>query len=105
MFWATPLLKIIYKLITKITTLFKSKINAIGLPILALCWVGFFWGTTWLASKEGVKQMPGLQLAAIRQLIAGSLYLCFFLLKRTPWPKGKQWKTIFILSLLNFALS
>jgi drug/metabolite transporter (DMT)-like permease len=67
--------------------------------------VSFFWGTTWLASKEGVKQMPGLQLAAIRQLIGGSLYVCFFLLKKTPWPKGKQWKTIIILSLLNFALS
>ena len=90
---------------TKITTFFKSKINAIGLPILALCWVGFFWGTTWLASKEAVRHMPGLQVAAIRQFIAGSLYLCFFLLKKTPWPKGKQWKTIIILSLLNFFLS
>jgi drug/metabolite transporter (DMT)-like permease len=100
-----PLLKPIYKLRTKIITLFKSRINAIGLPILALCWVGFFWGTTWLASKEGVKHMPGLQLAAVRQFIAGSLYLCFFLFKKTPWPKGNQWKTIIILSLLNFFLS
>ena len=49
--------------------------------------------------------MPGLQLAAVRQFIAGSLYLSFFLLKKTPWPRGKQWKTIIILSLLNFALS
>lgn len=79
--------------------------NSIGLPVLALCWVSFFWGTTWLASKEGVKHMPALQLAAIRQFIAGSLYLCFFLFKKTPWPKGKQWKSILILSLLNFVLS
>ena len=49
--------------------------------------------------------MPGLQVAGIRQFIGGSLYLCFFLFKRTPWPKGKQWKTIIILSLLNFFLS
>jgi drug/metabolite transporter (DMT)-like permease len=90
---------------TKIQTVFKSRINAIGLPILALCWVSFFWGTTWLASKEGVKHMPALQLAGIRQFIAGSLYLTFFLLKKTPWPKGKQWKSIIILSLLNFVLS
>jgi drug/metabolite transporter (DMT)-like permease len=75
------------------------------LPILALLWVGFFWGTTWLASKEGVRHMPGLQVAAIRQFIAGTLYLCYFLIKKTPWPKGKQWKTIIILSLLNFLLS
>ena len=75
------------------------------MPILALCWVCFFWGTTWLASKEGVKHMPALQLAAIRQFIGGFLYVCFFLYKKTPWPKGKQWKAIIILSILNFALS
>jgi drug/metabolite transporter (DMT)-like permease len=90
---------------TKIQTAFKSKVNAIGLPILALCWVSFFWGTTWLASKEGVKHMPALQLAGIRQFIGGALYLTFFLFKKTPWPKGKQWKSIIILSLLNFVLS
>ncbi|MBG6109215.1 drug/metabolite transporter (DMT)-like permease [Flavobacterium sp. CG_9.10] len=90
---------------TKIKNAVSSKINLIGLPILALCWVSFFWGTTWIASKEGVKHMPALQLAAIRQFIGGSLYICFFLFKKEPWPKGKQWKTILILSILNFVLS
>jgi len=85
----------------KITTKAKS----IGLPILALMWISFFWGTTWLASKEGVKHMPALQLAAIRQFIGAICYLSFFLFKKAPWPKGKQWKTIFILSILNFVLS
>lgn len=75
------------------------------MPVLALCWVGFFWGTTWLASKEAVRHMPGLQVAAIRQFIGGSLYLCYFLLKKKPWPKGKQWNAIIILSFLNFFLS
>lgn len=89
----------------KIRNAFLSKINTIGLPILALCWVSFFWGTTWIASKEGVKYMPGLQLAGIRQFIGGFLYVSYFLYKKTPWPKGKQWKTIFILSILNFVLS
>lgn len=90
---------------TRIKNAFSSKVNAIGLPILALCWVSFFWGTTWIASKEGVKHMPALQLAAIRQFIGGLLYISFFLFKKTPWPKGKQWKTIIILSILNFVLS
>lgn len=49
--------------------------------------------------------MPALQLAGIRQFIAGSLYVGFFLFKKTPWPKGKQWKSILILSVLNFVLS
>lgn len=49
--------------------------------------------------------MPALQLAAIRQFIGGFLYLAFFIFKKTPWPKGKQWKSILILSVLNFVLS
>jgi drug/metabolite transporter (DMT)-like permease len=90
---------------TKIKTAFLSKINTISLPVLALCWVSFFWGTTWIASKEGVKHMPALQLAAMRQFIGGVFYISFFLFKKTRWPKGKQWKTIIILSILNFVLS
>jgi drug/metabolite transporter (DMT)-like permease len=90
---------------TKIKNTVSSKINAIGLPILALCWISFFWGTTWIASKEGVKHMPALQLVAIRQFLGGFLYISFFLFKKAPWPKGKQWKTIIILSILNFMLS
>ena len=90
---------------TKIKNAVSSRISIIGLPVLALCFVSFFWGTTWIASKEGVKHMPPLQLAAIRQFIGGILYISFFLFKKAPWPKGKQWKTILILSILNFALS
>ncbi|OAB28685.1 drug/metabolite-transporting permease [Flavobacterium fryxellicola] len=75
------------------------------MPVLALCWVSFFWGTTWIASKEGVKHMPALQLVAIRQFLGGFLYISYFLFKKAPWPKGKQWKTIIILSILNFVLS
>ena len=92
-------------MIQKIKSGIQSKISSVGLPILALCWVSFFWGTTWIASKEGVKYMPALQLAAIRQFLGATLYLSYFLFKKTTWPKGKQWKTIFILSVLNFVLS
>ena len=49
--------------------------------------------------------MPALQLVAIRQFLGGFLYIAYFLLKKAPWPKGKQWKTIIILSILNFVLS
>ncbi len=92
-------------MIQKIKSGIQSKISSVGLPILALCWVSFFWGTTWLASKEGVKYMPAIQLVAIRQFLGATLYLSYFLFKKTRWPKGKQWKTIFILSILNFVLS
>ncbi len=73
--------------------------------LLALAWVCFFWGTTWLASKEGVQHMPALQLCAIRQLLGGTAYLLYFIITKHPWPKGKQWATILVLSFLNFMLS
>ncbi len=74
--------------------------------LLALAWVCFFWGTTWLASKEAVSHnMPALQVCAIRQLFGGTLYLLYFIVTKHPWPKGKQWGTILMLSFLNFMLS
>lgn len=90
---------------TKIKNAVTAPLTTLGLPMLALAWVSIAWGTTWLASKEGVKHMPALQLAAIRQFLGGALYVVFFLVKKTPWPKGKQWKSILILSMLNFVLS
>lgn len=92
-------------MIARIRTAFLSHVHTIGLPILALCWVSFFWGTTWIASKEGVKYMPAFQLAGIRQGIGGILYVAYFLFKKAPWPKGKQWNTIILLSVLNFIFS
>lgn len=73
--------------------------------IFALALVCFFWGTTWIASKEGVRHMPALQLAGIRQFIAGALYVSFFLSKGATLPKGKEWIPILVLSFLNFLLS
>ena len=76
----------------KIKKAVSTQINNIGLPILALCWVSFFWGTTWLASKEGVKHMPALQLAGIRQFIGGILYVGFFLYKKRRGQKANNGK-------------
>jgi drug/metabolite transporter (DMT)-like permease len=73
--------------------------------VFALALVCFFWGTTWVASKAGVTYMPALQLAGIRQLLGGLCFIIFFLYKGETWPKGKEWRTIFILSFLNFLLS
>ena len=56
--------------------------------LVALVWVSIFWGTTWLASKEGVRNMPALQMVAIRQLMAGIIiHRLFFLLKKRHYPK------------------
>ncbi len=73
--------------------------------LFALALVCFLWGTTWIASKEGVRHMPPLQMAGIRQLIAGFLYVGYFLSKGASLPKGKEWRPILVLSFLNFIMS
>jgi drug/metabolite transporter (DMT)-like permease len=73
--------------------------------IFALALVCFFWGTTWIASKEGVRHMPPLQMAGLRQLAGGLCYVIFFLIKGERWPRGKEWRSIFILSFLNFLIA
>jgi drug/metabolite transporter (DMT)-like permease len=96
----------------KVATTF-SKLNPLqfrqrgkrGKALFALALVCFFWGTTWVASKIGVKHMPALQMAGIRQVIGGVCYVAFFLAKGARLPKGKEWGTIVILSILNFVFS
>ncbi len=73
--------------------------------IFALGMVCILWGTTWLASREGVQHMPALQMAGIRQFFGGACYVLFFIFKKTAFPKGKEWIPILILSFLNFILS
>lgn len=73
--------------------------------IAALVAVCFLWGTTWVASKQGVKHIPALQLAGLRQLSGGILYVSYFIWKGAPFPKGKEWRPLLLLSLLNFILS
>jgi drug/metabolite transporter (DMT)-like permease len=97
-----------------ISTILSSPYNPVNLrnrstrtkAFVALAAVCFLWGTTWLASKEGVKHMPALQLSGIRQFLGGLAYIIFFLVRgKVAWPKGKEWITIFILGLFNFILS
>jgi drug/metabolite transporter (DMT)-like permease len=84
-------------------TIHKKGTRAKAIFCLALVCV--LWGTTWIASKEGVKRMPALQMASIRQIIAGFLYVAFFLYKKVPLPKGKEWIPVLVLSFLNFIMS
>ncbi|MBS1600172.1 MAG: EamA family transporter [Bacteroidetes bacterium] len=73
--------------------------------LLALGIVSFLWGTTWVASRQGVRYMPPIQLAGIRQFLAGSIYVIYFLFKGAKWPHGKEWLNVFILSVLNLFLT
>jgi drug/metabolite transporter (DMT)-like permease len=73
--------------------------------LIALALVSFFWGTTWIASKEAVKYMPALQMAGMRQFIGGFAYVIFFIAKGRAIPRGKEWFSVLLLTFLNFVLS
>lgn len=72
---------------------------------IALGVVCFLWGTTWIASKQGVMHMPALQLAGIRQLLAGTIYIIYFICIGAQWPRGREWYVIGVLSFLNILCS
>ncbi len=83
---------------------FKKK-DVYSKAIIALTVVCIIWGTTWPASKEGVSHMPALEMAGIRQLIGGSLFLLFFFIKGSSLPKWRELGPLFVLAMLNFVLS
>jgi len=73
---------------------------------IALATTCIVWGTTWVASKIGVQQIPALQMAAIRQLLAGLCFVGFFLFyKKLSLPTIAQFKWIAVMALLMFVFA
>ena len=72
---------------------------------IALAATSIIWGTTWVAMKFGLKGLPPLELASIRQFIAGNIFIIFFLFKKEPIPTLKQFKKLIFLAILTFVLA
>ncbi len=70
---------------------------------MALIVTSLIWGITWVVSKMGVKELPPLQMAYIRQFIAGSLFVgCLTLIKKLPLPTAKQFRWLFVMAIIMF---
>lgn len=70
---------------------------------MALVITSIVWGSTWVVAKIAVKEIPALQLSAIRQCIGGSLLVGFFLLiKRKPLPSLLQFRWLSIMAVIMF---
>ena len=72
---------------------------------LSLAATSILWGTTWVASRVAVQQTPGLEVSYIRQFIAGSLILLFFLVRGEKLPTLQQFRWLAILSVFVFVLA
>lgn len=72
----------------------------------ALATISLLWGTTWFVSKLAIKEIPPLQLCAIRQTSAGLLFiLWFYIFKKVEWPKPKEMLFHVLLGFLFFTCS
>jgi len=72
---------------------------------LALTATSLIWGTTWVASRIGVEDVPGLQVSYLRQFIAGCLLLSFYFIRGEKLPTWQQFRWLFILSIFMFVLA
>lgn len=73
--------------------------------LLAVGVVCILWGTTWLASKKGVQYMPALQLAGIRQLTAGIIYIVYLYYKGFRLPTRQQLIQFFLMGMLLIVIN
>ena len=72
--------------------------------LLAFAIIYFVWGSTYLAIRVGVHEIPPLLMAAIRFLIAGALLFAWASARGERVPRGAQWRPIFFLGFLIFVL-
>jgi drug/metabolite transporter (DMT)-like permease len=72
--------------------------------LLAFAIIYLVWGSTFLAIRIGVREVPPFLFAAMRFLVAG-LVLCGWMFARGERsPSGRQWMSAFSLALLIFVL-
>jgi drug/metabolite transporter (DMT)-like permease len=73
---------------------------------LALGITSVVWGTTWVASKIGVAELPPLQMAYIRQFLGGICFVLFFMLyRKLSFPSRRQFLWLLVMSLLMFVMA
>ncbi len=72
--------------------------------LLAFAIVYFVWGSTFLAIRVGVREVPPFLLAGIRFLAAGLILFVWMLGKGTALPTRREWISASFLAVLIFVL-
>jgi drug/metabolite transporter (DMT)-like permease len=71
---------------------------------LAFAIIYFVWGSTFLAIRIGVHEVPPFLFAAMRFLIAGFVLYGWMIAKGEPSPNRRQWMSVLLLALLIFVV-
>jgi drug/metabolite transporter (DMT)-like permease len=72
--------------------------------LLAFAIVYLVWGSTFLAIRVGVHEVPPFLLAGMRFLAAGIVLFLWMLARGTPWPTRREWASAAFLAVLIFVL-
>jgi drug/metabolite transporter (DMT)-like permease len=72
--------------------------------IFAFAAIYLLWGSTFLAIRIGVREVPPFLLAAMRFLIAGLVLYGWMIAQGERSPSGRQWMSAFLLAVLIFVL-
>jgi drug/metabolite transporter (DMT)-like permease len=70
--------------------------------VLAFFAIYFLWGTTFLAIRIAVQEVPPLFAAGSRFFVAGVMLYGFMRLRRQPPPTRAQWRGLALLGVLMF---
>src|ERR1700675_1948452 len=72
--------------------------------LLAFAIIYLVWGSTFLAIRVGVREVPPFLLAAMRFTVAGLVLYGWMLARREPSPSGRQGVSVGILAVLIFVI-
>jgi drug/metabolite transporter (DMT)-like permease len=70
--------------------------------LLAFAIIYFVWGSTFLAIRVGVREVPPFLLAAMRFLVAGLALYGWTIGRGDRSPRGREWASAFLLATLIF---
>jgi drug/metabolite transporter (DMT)-like permease len=84
-------------------------VNTISKPprwqtLLAFAIIYFVWGSTFLAIRIGVQEVPPFLFAAMRFLTAGTLLFAWTRAQGTPWPRAREWASASVLGFVIFVV-
>jgi len=72
--------------------------------LLAFSIIYFVWGSTFLAIRVGVHEVPPFLLAGMRFLVAGAVLCAWMRARGTALPTGREWGGASFLAVLIFVL-
>jgi len=72
--------------------------------LLAFAIIYFVWGSTFLAIRVGVREVPPFLLAAMRFSVAGLVLCAWTAARGERGPRSREWASAFVLGTLIFVL-